>query len=256
MSSPSFSTLVYQQSEDVVDSAPLLWVILCRMFGAEKKLEQSFLELRRSMQSSPVGLALCDIGVSAEAGGMVRSIQSQLPDLISGSDSIVDQHLWERASHTVTTQRTVVETDLFTLITGFVGHVTFSFLLGTEFMDAYPGVLDDCRDLDDAMKYLLIGIPSWFPIPVLTRARNARHRLNSAINSYQRALDKVTAGEEPEAPWTDLSDVSTTTRERNALYRGLKVPPGLKGPLDMRLLWWSVLLCTIECLKPKLTAAA
>ena len=168
---------------------------------------------------------------------MAKNVQSQAPNLVSFSAGMVDQNLWERLSHTSTIDDETVETEFFTLIQRFTAYFALTALLGTDFMVVYPGILEDLADLDKGMKYLMLGMPRWFPIPSLTKASAARRRLDNAIDAFHRALDKAAVGEEPEEPWRDLSDVSDLIKRRSTLYREHSAPPGLKGPLDLHLIW-------------------
>ena len=164
-------------------------------------------------------------------------IQSQTPNLISFASGMIDQNLWERPSHTRVIDAQIVESDFFALINNFTGYVVLTALLGTDFMAVYPSILEDLQDLDSGMPYLMLGIPRWFPIPAMAKASTARRRLDSNIDSFHRALDKVAAGEQPEEPWRDLTDVSNLIQARNAVYRDYHIPPALKGPLDLHFIW-------------------
>ena len=161
-----------------------------------------------------------------------QRIQLQIPHLVSFSEGLVDQSPWERSSHAELVNHDAVEVNLFSLITTFAGHAILPSLLGSEFLDAYPGIFNDLLKLDGSIKYLLLGLPRWFPI-----ASTARHRLDNSIDSFHRALDKVAAGSKPDLPWRDMSDVSQEMKGRCALWRKHGLPPAVKGPLDLQLLW-------------------
>ena len=161
-----------------------------------------------------------------------QRIQLQIPHLVSFSEGLVDQSPWERSSHAELVNHDAVEVNLFSLITTFAGHAILPSLLGSEFLDAYPGIFNDLLKLDGSIKYLLLGLPRWFPI-----ASTARRRLDNSIDSFHRALDKVAAGSKPDLPWRDMSDVSQEMKDRCALWRKHGLPPAVKGPLDLQLLW-------------------
>ena len=72
-------------------------------------------------------------------------------------------------------------------------------------------------------KYLVLGLPRWLPIPSLTKAHIARRRLLDAISSLQGALDHTAAGNEPNQPWRDLSDVGAILRKRNVIWNACKI---------------------------------
>lgn len=175
--------------------------------------------------------------LSALLSTTTQRIQLQIPYLVSLSGGLVDQSPWERSSHAELVNDDAVEVDLFTLITAFAGHAILPSLLGSEFLDEYPGIFNDLRKLDSSMKYLLLGLPRWFPIESLASANIARHRLDNSIDSFHRALDNVVAGGKPDLPWREMSDVSQEMKARCALWRKHDLPPAVKGPLDLQLLW-------------------
>lgn len=227
--SRSLAKAVFQQPEDVVDSAPVTWSLLCRAFGANRKQQPKFLDINKSLQAS------CSQSTLQEALSKTTTllIQSQTPNLISFASGMIDQNLSERPSHTRIVDAQTVESNLFSLIENFAGYAALTALLGTDFIAVYPSILEDLKDLDTGMPYLMLGIPRWFPIPAVAKASTARRRLDSNIDSFHRASDKVAAGEQPEEPWRDLSDVSAIIQARNAVYRQHHLPPALKGPLDL-----------------------
>ena len=224
---------VLQQPEDVVDASSVLWSCLCKAFGAEATQQLRFKSIYRDLQTS----FSQDRRHESLIATMIKIIQAQAPNLVSFSASMIDQNLWERLSHTSTIDDETVETEFFSLIQRFTAYLTLITLLGTDFMVVYPGILEDLSNLDNGMKYLLLGIPRWFPIPSLTKASAARHRLDNAIDAFHRALDRAAVSEELEEPWRDLSDVSDLIKQRSALYRKHSAPPVLKGPLDLHFIW-------------------
>lgn len=167
---------------------------------------------------------------------MTQSIQTHAPNLVSFSEGMVDQNPWERNGKAQLVHHGAVDVDLFALIRTFVGHAVFSPLLGSEFLDAYPGISDDLHDLDNSLRYLLLGLPRWFPLQSLAQANMARHRLDNAIDSFHNALDKTALGSEPNSPWHDMSDVSEGMQARCATWRKYDLPPAVKGPLDLQML--------------------
>jgi hypothetical protein len=231
--SRSLAKAVLQQPANVIDSTPVTWSLLCRAFGADGKQQPKFLNIHQGLQAS------CSQSTSQEALSKTTTllIQSQTPNLISFASGMIDQNLWERPSHTRVIDAQIVESDVFSLLENFAGYAAVTALLGTDFMAVYPSILEDLKDLDSGMPYLLLGIPRWFPIPAMAKASTARRRLDSNIDSFHRALDKVAAGEQPEEPWRDLTDVSNLIQARNAVYRKHHLPPALKGPLDLHFIW-------------------
>ena len=206
------------------------WFILCGVFGADSKFEQFFLNAQQDLvpELTPYQSLL---------GSMVQNIRLQLPNLVTFSRGAVDQNIWERSSNAELVQGRAVAVDLFALVRAFIGHVTFPSLLGSEFLDVYPGMFEDLYEVDSSLKYLLVGLPRWFPIQSMAKANIARHRLDNAIDSFHKALDKAAVGEMPGPPWRDLGDVSQVVKTRSAIWRKHNLPPAVRGPLDLQLFW-------------------
>lgn len=222
--------------EGFVDPTPVFESLLCRAFGADSKLLRRHRAACRDFGAFP--------GINALGGRkgslpppFIRNIEANVPNLISFTESLVDQHPWERSSHTTRLDAKIVETDLLSLIRNFVKHITYLPLLGREFLDIYPGIFEDLSDFDAGFGYLLLGLPRLFPVQALLRARTARRRLESAIDSFQKALDRDAIGEDLNPPWRDLNDVCGIMKDRNSLYRQKGTPPSVKGPLDLYLIW-------------------
>lgn len=129
------------------------WFLLVNVFGANKRHKQDHLRAHEEAHASLDQLLL---GPSDFLRTIVRGIQEQGPNLVSFSDSIVDQNPWERAATpiiqhdtgSITGDASSVEVSLFALIRTFVGNVALPSLFGREFLDYYPETLDDIQDLD------------------------------------------------------------------------------------------------------------
>ena len=228
---------VHQHADSCTESSSAQWSLLCRVFGANRRFKQAFLNAQQDICGSPGLKVPQQSELSTLLSTTIQRIQLQIPHLVSSSQGLVDQNPWERSSHAELVSDDTVEVDLFTLITTFVGHAILPSLLGSEFLDSYPGIFNDLRELDSSMKYLLLGLPRWFPIQPLASANIARHRLDKFIDSFHKALDKYVAGSKPDLPWRDMSDVSYEMKARCALWRKHDLPPVVKGPLDLQLLW-------------------
>ena len=217
---------------------PVRWFLLCRIFGANKKLKQEYARVQSDAQDCLINGLSPEPGTSNFTHQSINAIEKLMPDLISFSESLVDQSRWERMANTVLdSDAQSVEVDLLALIRNFAGQVILPPLLGTEFLDAYPAALDDLWDLDSGWKLLLMGLPRFLPIPSLAATHIARKNLLQGLGSYHEALDKVAAGEEPSQPWIELSDVGQMMRNRSANWRAHGSPPGVGGPADLGFLW-------------------
>ena len=223
-------------AERFVDPTPVLESLLCRAFGADSKLLR-----RHRVTCRDIG-AISGINALGHRKGSLlppftRNIEADVPNLISFTESLVDQHPWERLSHITTLDAKIVEADLFSLIRNFVKHITYSSLLGRDFLDIYPGIFEDLPDFDAGFRYLLVGLPRLFPIQAFLGARVARRRMENAINSFHTALDRDTVGEGLDPPWRDLSDVCGVMKDRSSIYRKEGIPPSVKNPLDLHFIW-------------------
>ncbi|KAF1813132.1 hypothetical protein P152DRAFT_481273 [Eremomyces bilateralis CBS 781.70] len=138
-----------------------------------------------------------------------------LPDLMSFNDSLVDQMPWERASKTLPLvegkeNTESADTNLFALIQSFVMHTVLQHLFGVSFPEAVPTLQEDIQMFSNAFLLLSLGLPRWAPIPRVTSAHIARHRMLNQLTSYHLAVARYRAGEdEPSSSeWRDVSDVS------------------------------------------------
>lgn len=203
------------------------------------------MRVRNDAQACVMNGFLLDPGVSESTRKIVRGICEHTPNLVSFSESLVDQSQWERAAdaelHVAKqpskAEASVMEVDLFALIRNFVGSVALPSIVGTEFLEVYPKVLDDLCDLDDGFKYLAFGLPRWLPIPPLTKAHIARRNLLKGLNSFQEAIERVAAGEEPHQPWVEVRDIGPVMQERSSTWRAHGTASDVKAPFDLSLLW-------------------
>ena len=234
---------LFGQDSSILDDESFKWYSLTHAFGADRKHKQAYLDAHKESN------ACLTEGLWKALDIAIAAIEEHVPNLVSFSESVVDQNPWERISSVPTNSKIVdksaespsVEASLFSLVHNFVGHLATTSLMGSEFLEFYPSVLDDLWDFDNGLKYLILGFPRWIPVRSLVKARLARQRLQNGINAFHRALDKIAAGHEPGYPWTDMGDISAVMRERSAGWRARGLTPGIKGACDLNLLWKSVL---------------
>ncbi|CAD6572719.1 MAG: Cholesterol 7-alpha-monooxygenase [Alectoria sarmentosa] len=239
---PSLIRPIFESYSAAISFDSVRWFLLVNVFGANKRHEQ---EHSRAHGDAHALLHQLSPGPSEMLRTTVRGIQEQGPNLVSFSDSIVDQNPWERAAtpiihhHTgrITGDASSVEVSLFALIRTFVGSLLVPSLVGREFLENYPEALEDIQDLDDGLKYLVLGLPRWLPIPSLSKAHIARRRLLDAIRSLHGSLDQTAAGNEPNQPWRDLSDVGAVLKGRHAIWNAYGTPRDIRASSDLSLLW-------------------
>ena len=225
-------------SDGAVDFVAIRWYLLTNVFGANKKDKQAHARVQSDAHDCLTNGLLDASGASELTERSIKAIEKLIPDLISFSESLVDQSRWERMANTsLYPDSPSVEVNFFTLIRNFIGQVLVPPVFGTEFLDVYPAALDDLWDLDSGWKYLLLGLPRFLPIPALAETHIARRNLLQGLESYHEALDKVAAGEEPNQPWIELSDIGQMMKDRSAIWRAHGTPSEIKGPAELTLLW-------------------
>lgn len=212
---------LFQGNSTAISFDFLRWSLLAYVFGANKRHKA---EHSRAHGDAHSCLLVLMHSPSDILRATVQDLQSHAPNLVSFSDSIVDQNPWERAAgpiiHTgdITGDASTVEVSLFALIRTFVGSIALPSLVGKEFLENFPHILEDIHDLEEGFKYLVLGLPRWVPIPSLTKAHIARRRLLDAIDSLHGALDQAAADNEPNKPWRDLSDVGAIVKGMHAVW--------------------------------------
>ena len=165
-----------------------------------------------------------------------KALQTHLPDLVSFNDSPVDQNLWERMARPQVTEqpcgmkmRAAVKVDFVDLIRTFAGHMLGNTLLGREVLEEFPTALSDLSELNSGWKWLAIGLPSFLPVPPLTRVIIARRRLLNMLQDLCHNLDLQADEKQLEAPWRDLSDISALVWTNNVMWREEKIPINVRA---------------------------
>ena len=241
----SLMNVIFEEPSTPLTVDNVRWSLLVNVFGANKRLKGDYMRALSDAQACLTSGLLLEPGVSNLVRKTIRGVQEHTPNLVSFSESAVDQSQWERAADAnlqVANDRSkpgslAVEVNLFSLTRNFVGNVALPSLVGTEFLDVYPKALDDLWDLDDGFNYLTLGLPRWFPIPSLTKAHIARRNLLQGLRSFHGAIDNVAADEEPLPPWIEVRDVGHIMRERSLAWRTHRTPSMVKAPSDLSLLW-------------------
>ena len=224
----------------LLDFNVVRWHLFVNVFGADASQKQAYDVIFDHAQSTVVN---DDVTMDLMAK-VCAEIQLRAPDLVSFSESIVDQNIWERPANPSVTQqphgmtlRPAVEVAFFTLVRHFVGHACLTAIFGREFLEHFPWVLEDLLTLDDGWNYLAVGILRWVPLQDLNKACGARKSLLKTIESFNKALDAHAIGTEPECPWRDLSDVSALLKERSAFCRQNNVPSSIEASAVLAFTW-------------------
>ncbi|KAL9109583.1 MAG: hypothetical protein Q9227_005763 [Pyrenula ochraceoflavens] len=166
-----------------------------------------------------------------------QQIEEKEPNLVTFSESPVDQLVWEkRANVLLADSRTpTVEADLAPLLKDFVGDVASQVLMGSSFMTNNPNALMDLWEMDGKLNPFMLGVPAWFP--GMGPAAAARKRLQTAIQEFGEALDAVEDGRDPGHRWNDMSDVSNVMKERRRAWRSKNSPVEAYRSGDLAVLW-------------------
>lgn len=172
---------------------------------------------------------------------LVKEIERTTPSLVSFTSSVVDQCQWERISG-VTLQNDesgerVCIANLYSLISGFAGSISINLLMGKTLLDVYPNVLSDIFTLNSKFNAILLGIQRWIPFPGLVNAYLARRRLLVCLTVQNAMFSQIENGQDPEAVWRDLDDVSAAvqTRMRTRINNGYSAE--YAAAEDLSLLW-------------------
>lgn len=150
---------------------------------------------------------------------------------------------WEKSAHVrVIKSETpsgngVVEVNMHHLTRDVGACVAMPLMHGQDFLDRDPGLLDDFWRFDNDLFLLrMLGISEWAPFNIIKKGLAARERLIDAAEGLVRRIDQYTQGQ-PVDYGADMSDVSTVSIERNAIYREAEFPYRERAVSEFTLLW-------------------
>ena len=237
---------IYTDHNDRLSLTPVRTYLFVNIFGAP----------RPSIEASLPGLedALCCLKKHTQGKGLSRlltrltqEIQEETPNLLSFSESVVDENTWERLSNpkiivgnpSTEVERTspVVEVDMFALIRNFVGLLTLRSMMGSDWADSQPTFVDMLWSFDEGWRSMLMGLPRWLPIPGIAKAYIARRSLSTSLESFHRAMDKHINGEISPSTTYDLDEVSQLFKDRCDLWKEHGTAGSVKAAADLSLLW-------------------
>ena len=236
---PSLIDAAFNIDHASLNSTEPRWTLLREVFGADERGKDEYVHLYTNDQVSLANALLY--------GGKPKSyqttqttlhaIQQHAPNLLSFAERPIDQNPWEQNANPVLHNPSLVEISLFELISRFVAHVSLPTLIGTEFLEIHPTTVEDLWDLDGGFKWLRWGFSRLWGIPSLTRAHIARRRLLTALESFHKAADAVSNGDEAKQPWREISDLSDLMKERRRVWKRSQTSPGVRAACDLNLLW-------------------
>ncbi|KAH0551109.1 hypothetical protein GP486_007545 [Trichoglossum hirsutum] len=240
--SPSIVKGIFAQ-RSAADTEEIALFILNRFFGMPRSFNNKVRGILEDLTQCLSKFLMREPGLGKMLTGAVAAMDEHIPNFITFTSRPIDQNLWERASDVDVLRGLkdngevdlAAEANLFPLLRNFIGTLATPLLMGQDFMDNYPEVLQDIWDLDYGLMYLIAGIPRWFPIPTVQRALRARNRLNRKVTEFHRAMDLAEDGGDPGSGWRDFSDVSDAMKARYRLWRDNKIPPHLR--FDVPIVW-------------------
>nr|POE65283.1 cholesterol 7-alpha-monooxygenase [Quercus suber] len=169
-----------------------------------------------------------------------ENLERNLHDFVTGSESMVDQTQWERASRAEVGKDSrgakVVEASLFPLVRDFTAHVATPSLMGSDFLENYPNFFDELWTLNQGFWLLAAGLPRWTPIPSLTRAHIARRNLLRMLSAFHAAMEKEADGKDPGPEWQYLESVQGLVRARLLVYRKHGFSIAARAAIELSLL--------------------
>jgi hypothetical protein len=239
---PSLVRGIFVQRSTIEYESFILFV-MNRFFGMPRSFNKTLCPMITDLNQTINRNLMREPGLGKMLAMAVHAFEQSIPNLASFASSPAGQSHWERASDASVWHGfketgepdVAMEASLFPLLRNFLGHLATPSLMGQDFMDNYPGVLQDLWSLDHGLMYLIAGLPHWLPIPALRRSVRARERLLQKIAELHRAMDIAEDGGDPGKEWRDLSDVSLVIKERHQVWRDHKIPPHLRA--DLPLLW-------------------
>lgn len=136
--------------------------------------------------------------ISESSAVITAGIETTMSSLVSLSDDIANRKPQDILSNaTVLPEKSpTAEADLFPLIRHFVVNTTTRLLMGNDFVNNYPDLLQDYIDFDSSANLLYMALPKWLPFPRYRKALAVRQRLNDAIAGLHAALQDEKAGRE------------------------------------------------------------
>lgn len=184
---------------------------------------------------------LSNPGLEEMVQNTIKVTKRNIANLVTFSESRVDQVEWERTSNAETITKPngeqVVEVSMMNLIRDFIAANANPSLIGSDFVKNNPNFFLDLWDMDRGFKWLATGLPAWLPIPPIWKARIARSRAFNAVLDYEEAMEKAANGEDPGQEWQSLEDVGPVLTQRMKLYRELNFTMNERAALELSLLW-------------------
>lgn len=232
---PSLAKILFEQRPSIASSEDFIYFTMENFFGDGGPMRNMGRRLAFKEVHGTLNELMREPFLGRATVKMVRSIEQNMANFVSFSESIVDQASWERASDVVSTgSPPTAEADLFHLVRNFVGHHATAILMGSAFMENNPDILQDLWMWDDKYNSMLLGMPP--VIPGMAPAYGARARIQKAMIEFHQAFVDSEQDRDPGYRWQDLSDVSDVIRGRIEAWQRWHEPVLVSGVADMALL--------------------
>ncbi|EFR03386.1 hypothetical protein MGYG_06385 [Nannizzia gypsea CBS 118893] len=241
LTTPSMVRSLFKQRQST-SAEPCINYLLDNNFGSNSRARKPGREGTYHGEAAKWAKLLTDEPYLTDLSSLlVKEIERTAPSLVSFTSSVVDQCQWERTAG-VTLQNEDGEericiTKLYSLISGFVGSTSINLLMGKTLLDVYPNILPDISILNSKFNAMLLGIQRWIPFPGLVNAYLARRRLLVCLTVQNAVFSQIENGQEPEAVWRDLDDISAAVQARMRMRIRNGYSAEYAAAEDLSLLW-------------------
>lgn len=238
---PSLATALVNVKSENANELELFRGIMGKVFGFPMRREGEKYDEIMPKLNALYKHFMSDPGLSEMNQRAAQAVKSTIASFVTGSESLVDQMIWERnAAVEIKTDakgEKVVEVDLLDVTRDWCATCANPTIFGSDLINNFPDYIRDVWTLDDGFLLLATGLPRWVPIPALTRAHIARKNLIDKLVQFEIAMDKYTVGEDPGPEWRDLDDVGPVVKGRIALYREYGLSMQARASVEHALLW-------------------
>lgn len=242
MYTPALANALLNQKQSVANSEEVSRKMINAIFGFPKhELETYDAALPDTMACYKHLLSEPSLGSMTQQ--TANRIATNITDLVTGNESLVDQAPWERSSDANVAKNkageSVVEASILNLLRNYAAITTSITLMGSDYIANFPDIVDDVWEVDQAFMLLATGMPRWLPIPSLTRAHIARKRILEKTDQFHIAMQKHQNGEDPGSKWSSLDDVGSLVKARMEVYRKHNFSIRARSSFEHSLMWAS-----------------
>lgn len=220
-----------------VDSVPLGLTLIRRVFGGtitpeiEKNMASFNKDLMLPVERGFVNDAAANLAIQRSG------VEEKVTNLLSFSEDRGTQNRWEHAANVKIAAPGVAEVDLLHILRDLGACIAIPIMYDQALLDQNPNLLSDFWQFDNvAFPLLMLGIPTWAPLPAFQRALAARHRIQMALSALYTRLNQRLDGKAVDLG-ADMGDVGTIMQGRNRMFAkwGVSVPD--RGVLELGNFW-------------------